>query len=430
MLIWGVSFGYAQDDESEHEGLWTTFSNTFDGYIENETGTRLQELDYITQIKNNFRLKYENDLTDHIHLTLDAFVTYDAAYDVNQDLTFPDDDEYRTDFQLREALLGFSFDKFDLLAGRQQVVWEVTDGLRVLDVVNPMDLRSFILKDFDLIRIPLWMVNFEYYFTFDYSLQALIIPDMSFTELAKPGSEWAFTPPSFPPGVQPILNPAKEPVATPENTKYGVRFKGLYGGWDFTLNYLYTWANLPVQKSTLEPTTGTLTISPEYERLHLVGGSVVNVLWDTVFRAELASSIGQYYSVDDPTVPDMVVKKNTLSYVIALERDLFGISWLAQGSQNVILDYDDEIRDNKADTILTLRGSKSLNDEETFELIVVGMYRLPDDDYLIRPSVEYDMTDSWRLTSGVDIFGGGDDHTFLGQFDKKDRLYAEIRYSF
>ncbi|MCP4405480.1 MAG: hypothetical protein GY801_50285 [bacterium] len=426
-LCW-ASFGFAQDKEEEHEGFRTTFTNTFDGYIENETATRLRELDYITQIKNNFRLKYESDFSDRVNLRLDALALYDAAYDVNKDLAFPDDDEYRTNFQLREALLSLSFEKFDLLLGRQQAVWEVTDGLRVLDIVNPMDLRYFILKDFDLVRIPLWMANFEYYFNFDYSLQALIIPDMSFTELAKSGSEWAVNTPQ--PGVQLIVNSAEEPEVSLENTKYGLKVKGFYGGWDFTLNYLYTWDNLPVQKQTLDQNAGTLTISPEYERMHLVGGSVVNVLWDTVFRAELASYIGQHYSVNDPAVPDMVVKKSTMFYAIALERDLLSISWIAQGSQNVILDYEDAIVDNRIDTIATLRVSKYINDEETLELILFGMYRADDSDYLIRPYFEYRMSDSWRLTGGIDIFGGGDEYSSFGQFDEKDRLYAELKYSF
>ncbi len=424
-----TSFSYAQDDPHERTGLWTAFTDTFDGYFETEVSTRLEELDYLTRLKNNLRLKFEPDLGEHISLKLDVIGSYDAACDLNDDLECPDDDKYRADAQIREALLGVSFDTFDLQLGWQQVVWEVTDRLQLLDIVNPLDLHTFVLKDFDLIRIPLWMVNFKYYFTFDYSLQILIIPDMSFTELAETGSEWAFNV-ERPSGIQPIIHDADEPDINLENSRYGLRFKGLAGGWDFTLNYLYTWDHLPVQKKTLDLTDGTLTVTPEYERMHLIGGSMVNVLWDTVVRAEVAAYLDGCYNVDDITVSDMVVQKDSLNYALAFERDLFDITWLAQGAQRVILDYDDAISDEQISTTLTLRGSKHLNDEETIELTVTGIYRVHDEDYALRSKIEYDLTDSWRLTGGIDLFGGGDDYSFFGQFDENDRLYAEVRYSF
>lgn len=431
MLFSSLSMGFAQDEEGETEGFWTKFTNAFDGYLDNETATRVNKLDYVTMIKNSLRLKYEANFADHYNLVLDTLSVYDAAYDVNKELAFPDDSDYRAYFQLREGTFNMFFDKFDLRLGRQQVVWEVTDGLRVLDIVNPLDLRYFILKDFDLIRIPLWTANFEFYFNPDYSLQALIIPDLTFTEAANPGSEWAFNQPPPPPGVQEvILNETQTPDVSFENTKYGLRFKGLLKGWDFTLNYLYTWNNNPIQKRIFDPATGTLIVTPEHDRLHMIGGSLVNVFWDTVFRAEVSFRIGEYFEVDDLTVADMVVQKNAFEYIIAFERDILSITWIAQGVQRMILDYEDIMIDDQAYTALTLRGSKFLNDEETFELAALGMFRIPANDYLIRPYAEYMITDSWRLRGGFDFFDGGDGYTFFGQFSTKDRVYAELRYSF
>ena len=40
------------------------------------------------------------------------------------------------------------------------------------------------------------------------------------------------------------------------------------------------------------------------------------------------------------------------------------------------------------------------------------------------------MTDETWVTVGVSLFGGSEPHTFVGQFDRNDNLYATVRYSF
>ena len=432
-LVFGIS-AYAQGNEgSEERSFFTIFTDTFDGYIENATAVRLDELDRFTKITNSLRLKYEHDFGDHVTLKLDGLGVYDAVYDV-EDLDVEDEDEYHAYADLREGVLNFGFDKFDLRLGRQQYVWEVTDRLQVLDVVNPLDLKEFILEDFEDLRIPLWGMNFSYYFTFDYSLQALVIPDMTFTKLANAGSEFeyhqdysAFSEAGF---SHFIVNEEDDPDVNFENTTYGLRFKGFHDGWDFTLNYLYGWNNSPTRRVQVDLDTGTVTTSLGHDRMHLIGASVVNVLWDTVVRLEIAAKLGMYFNIADLQVSDMVVEKDRLDYAIALERDLYDITWLAQFVQRSILDYEDAISTDQHETMATLRATKALNDEETIELELLGMYNFSADDYLFRPSIEYAITDAWRFTSGLDIFGGGDEYSFLGQFDDQDRLYAEIRYSF
>ncbi|PIE29194.1 hypothetical protein CSA57_10320 [candidate division KSB3 bacterium] len=423
--------GFAQDNEEEQErSVLTLLTDTFDGYIENATAVRLNKLDRFTKIKNSLRLSYENNFGDHVNLKLDGLGAYNAVYDV-EDLDVDQEDSYRAYVDIREATLNLFFDTFDLRLGKQQIIWEITDGLRVLDIINPLDLKEFILNDFENLRIPLWMVNLTYYFSDDYSLQSLIIWDTSFTEFPHAGSEFAFSTPALPGGFQLLVNDDEELDVSAENTRYGLRFKGLLGNWDVTLNYLYTWNNIPVRKKALNLETGTLSVSPEYERMQLIGGSIVNVLFDTVVRFELAGKLGLYFDVDDMTVPDMVVEKDTIEYALAFERDLWDITWILQGSQQYILDYDQAISSEKeVNTVATLRASKALNYEETLEFEVLGMYRFADDGYLIRPKLTYDLTDALRLSAGLDIFGGGDKNGFFGQFDEKDQLYAELRYSF
>jgi hypothetical protein len=427
VLFFGIDPVYAQDDEAE--GIFTKFTNTFDGYLKQETAVRLDEPDRFVKIKNSLELKYSNWLTDHIGVTVTGLAVYDAVYDVEDELEVEDEEDYRAYVDLREGFLDLTFEKVDLRIGKQQVVWGSTDGFRVTDVVNPLDLREFGLAEFLDSRIPLWIGKIDYYLTTDFSLQALIIPEMQFVEPAHAGSEYAFGPPEIPQGVVPIINAVEEPDESFENTEYGLKFSGYFEGWDFTLNYLYTWDDEPIMKKSLDPNAGTLTISPEHERMHIAGGTFATAVWDAVVRGELAVKIGKYLSVDDVTIPGMAVEKTLLNYALAFERDLFDISWLLQFFQEAVLDYEDAISRDEVDTNLTLRGSKS-NERETLEFVLSVGYGVNESEFLIRPSLEYDITDSTKIKVGVDLFEGGDENTLFGQFDEKDRVYLELKYSF
>jgi hypothetical protein len=421
---------YAQEDE-ETDTLFMKFKNTFDGYLKQATAVRADELDRFVKIENSVELGYSNWLNDTVGVTLKGLAVYDAVYDVEDELDVEDEEEYRAYVDLREAFVDLTFDKMDARLGKQQVVWGKTDGFRVLDAVNPLDYKEFVLNDFLDSRIPLWMAKMEYYFTFEYSLQALIIPEMQFFEQAHAGSEYELNVLSaVPEGVQHIvINDTREPDESFEHTEYGLKFTGFHEGWDFTLNYLYSWDDVPAIKLALDTSTGTLTASPEHERAHIVGGSFANVFWDAVVRGEMAAKIGTYFNVDDPTVRDMVVEKTLLSYALAFERDLFDISWLLQVLQETILDYDDAITSDQVDTKITLRGSKTFMNE-TLEMVLSTIYGVNDTEFVIRPSVEYDISDSTNIKVGADFFEGGDEDTMFGQFDDKDRLYMELKYSF
>ena len=100
---------------------------------------------------------------------------------------------------LRELYFDIPLASSYLRLGKQQVVWGESDGIKVLDVVNPQSFREFILDDFDDSRIPLWMVNWELPLGDNSNLQLLWIPDLSYDELAEVGSTYFVTSPQLVP---------------------------------------------------------------------------------------------------------------------------------------------------------------------------------------------------------------------------------------
>lgn len=68
----------------------------------------------------------------------------------------------RSGLQVREAYAYYSDEHWDLHAGRQIIVWGVADGLRLTDIVSPMDYTEFLAQDYDDIRIPVGGVRIRY----------------------------------------------------------------------------------------------------------------------------------------------------------------------------------------------------------------------------------------------------------------------------
>ncbi|MFQ5853809.1 MAG: hypothetical protein ACE5JU_24895, partial [Candidatus Binatia bacterium] len=67
---------------------------------------------------------------------------------------------------------------------------------------------------------------------------------------------------------------------------------------------------------------------------------------------------------------------------------------------------------------------------QVWKLVLFVFYSPADSDHLLQPQVSYKFSDDFSATLGANIFGGGKDTTFLGQFDKNDNLYLSVRFDF
>ena len=188
-----------------------------------------------------------------------------------------------TQLELREFYLEKEMGDSYLTLGKQQVVWGKADGLKVLDVVNPQDFREFTLDDFDNSRIPLWTMNVEIPVK-ESTLQLLWIPDQTYHIFPEAGAAYELNPNNAPPVL--IYDPEK-PSSVVSDSDFGARLSGFNGGWDWSLNYLYHYDDIPV----LYQTVGTMIeIRPGYERTHLLGASVSNAFGDLTIRSEVGDS--------------------------------------------------------------------------------------------------------------------------------------------
>ena len=100
----------------------------------------------------------------------------DMAYAINRgddhwDKYFRDSQEelmFLDNFEdiVREVYVSYSTSKFQIRFGRQQIGWGESDGLRLMDVINPLDVRRgpfYDTQGYSEVRIPKWLLKTEYY---------------------------------------------------------------------------------------------------------------------------------------------------------------------------------------------------------------------------------------------------------------------------
>ncbi|MCR5037379.1 MAG: hypothetical protein K6A73_08680 [Bacteroidales bacterium] len=97
-------------------------------------------------------------------------------------------------FQLREAYLYWGNSDWDIRAGKQIITWGVADGLRVTDLISPMDYTEFLAQDYDDIRVPVGALRARYIHN-AWSLEAVLVPVPDFYKIpTDPANPWSMGP--------------------------------------------------------------------------------------------------------------------------------------------------------------------------------------------------------------------------------------------
>jgi len=330
-----------------------------------------------------------------------------------------------------ENYLDVSAGSWDFRFGAQQIIWGEVVGLFFADVVSAKDTRDFLLPSFDVIRIPQWAARAEY-FAGDSHLELVWIPIPVFDRIGKPGADFypAPLPSPTPASVAALFSDPETPSRSLGNSNYGVRVNTLVSGWDLAAFY---YRSLSTQPTFYRLGAGTpaqpYVFQPRYDRIWQAGGTVSKDLGDMVFRAEAVYASGQGYSVTEPTVPQGVVRRNTLDYILSVEFSLPGDTRLnVQGFQRAFFDgggRDLVIRSDGFGASILLSSKWT----DTLEPQVLWIQNFDHAGGMVRPRLAWQAAKNATMAFGVDIFTGPDDGYF-GRYNNRDRVYSEIRYDF
>ncbi len=318
-----------------------------------------------------------------------------------------------------------------LRVGKQQVVWGQSFGLRVLDIVNAQDFREFILEDFNRARTPTFGVRVDASLH-GFELQGLAFPDFEPDVLPDFESELALEPsvPGLFPRLEPFLGPfGGVPVLIPEAsnapddwtagaTGFGVRIGHPVGGVDVAVHYWDRPDPRPLLARRVETIAGVLFVNhltPTHLRVRTLGLSFAAALGDFALWGEGGVSTGRGFVVDELVDPDGYVRRADLQYALGLDWSGWGPLFAnVQLLQFGVFDHGANVALDPWRTFLSLLLRFDFRNETVFPQLFV-LYGVNDAELMLRPSLEWKLSDRLSLTAGADVFTGPREG-LLGQY--------------
>ncbi|MCI1778510.1 MAG: hypothetical protein LKI53_00970 [Bacteroidales bacterium] len=345
----------------------------------------------------------------------------DSYFFVSLNSTYNEIIRDQTKIELREAFLQYTNACWNIKAGRQIILWGVADGLRVTDIVSPMDYSEYLARDYDDIRIPVNAFRIKYIKP-DYSCELVFIPSSEFFILpVDEENPWSVTRSLRMPYRADMEN---TPSKTFKNSEYGGRLSFFFSGIDFSVSALHSWNKMPVFKYGYTPGKDTVLLDARYSRMNMLGADFSKPVGEFVLRGEIAGYFGELIEF----FGDDAVKKNTLSY-------LLGIDWYAaddwtfmvQYYQKIISNYKSFMKSDKNTAYATINVSKKIL-RSTLSLSTYAYIDLMNKAVFDRTSVDYSLTDQIHLMIGYDLFRG--DKGMLSSYKDNSEIWIKAKYCF
>jgi len=330
-------------------------------------------------------------------------------------------DEDQTKIELREAFFQYTKDNWDVKLGKQIVVWGVADGLRITDIVSPMDYSEFLARDYDDIRIPVNAFRLKYVKS-SYNLEVIFVPVSEFFVLPYDSENPWSVANSY---VMPFrITTDDTPDKTIRNSEFGGRFSFYLSGIDFSVAALHSWNKMPVFETRYSENKDTLLLNANYERFDMLGMDFSLPVSKFVLRGEVA----QYFNELQEVKNDKKVKKNTSNFLVGV--DWYpGNDWtvMAQYYHRLINNYDDNMSSDKNTAYATLSVAKKLL-RSTLNLKAYAYIDVVNKSSFTRFTADYSLTDQIHVMAGYDWFQG--DKGMFATYKDNSEYWVKAKFSF
>jgi len=321
---------------------------------------------------------------------------------------------------LREAYLDYASEFFEIKTGRQIVTWGVADGLRVTDLISPMDYTEFMANDYDDIRIPVNAVLLKYPGEI-FSAEAIFVPVPEY--FVMPTGEdnpWSSELPA-----RTRVDFENTPEKRLKNSEFGGCFRFFLENFDFSLTALHTYNKAPVTQTLYNPATDSILVQGLYKPMDVVGGDVSIPIGEFVLRGEVAEYFGEILSMADGFSNK---KRNTFNALAGLDW-YAGNNWtlMVQYMHKYIADYRKDLDFEKNSSTVTARISKELLNN-TLKLSLFGYLGVDNLGFYTRALADYLLNDQITLSLGADRFGGK--RGIFKTYEKNTQVFAKAKYFF
>ncbi|MCF8024296.1 MAG: hypothetical protein K9K82_02285 [Desulfobacteraceae bacterium] len=357
---------------------------------------------------------------------------FKATGDLIFDATVSDHDDADIEegtglFDLREFSVSFTpLDFVDIRAGRQILTWG-TGNLVFLNDMFPKDYQSFFLgRDLEYLKAPSDAIRASFY-TDIVNLEIIYTPRFDSDRFVD-GSRLSF------------YDPASQTMRGEDNPMDVRRPDDWFGDDEIAMRAYrniegYELAAYGYQGFWKSP-AGSDSVTGEriFPELSVLGASIRGTLGEGIANAEFA----WYDSRDDREGDDPFVENSQWRFLAGYEQEL--VTNFTMGVQYYVeymIDHD-AYKDNlpagfpardRARQWLTLDLTQTLMAQDQLVLSLFTFYSLDENDFYLRPGVDYEFTDEWKFRAGANIFTGNRTD-FFGRFEESSNVYAAVRYSF
>ena len=321
---------------------------------------------------------------------------------------------------LREAYFDYAGDFLEVKAGRQIVTWGVADGLRITDLISPMDYTEFMANDYDDIRVPVNAIDLKIPGE-RVSAEVIFVPVPEY--FVMPSGE--DNPWTMPLPERTRMDLSGTPEKRLKNSEYGGRLRFFLENLDFSLTALHTFNKSPVTVASYNPQTDSVLIRGVYKPMNVFGGDVSIPMGEFVVRGEIA----EYF--DEPIAfsnSGGYLLRNTLNALVGIDW-YAGNNWtfMAQYMHKFVGRYREKLGIEEHSSMVTARISKELLNN-TLKFSLYGMLDVDNLGYYVRSAADYLLSDQITVSFGADGFGGK--RGTFKTYKKKTQIWAKGKYFF
>lgn len=404
-----------------------TFHLPFDltGFGEGRIGARTQNDPYEKDLSiGEARLQLEGEKGwRQASVRVRTDFLYDPVYD-HQTIDLETGQGWLDIREIRVVLTPLDF--IDIKLGRQILTWGSGDLLFINDMF-PKDWQSFFIgRDTEYLKAPSDAVGLSLFtsiFNTDFIYTPLFDSDRYIN-----GSRLSY--------YNPMLGriAGRDAIIQTDNRntwftddELALRLSRNIAGYETALYGYHGYWKSPAGS---DPVTRKAT----FPRLDVYGGSIRGTLGSGIANLEF----GYYYSRQNKNGSNPFVKNSELRFLAGYEQEIaadftaglqYYLEYMLQYNRyRDMLSPGQHPRD-EARHVLTLRLTWMLM-RQNLILSLFSYYSPSDQDFYLRPNINYKIDDHWSAEIGGNIFWGEHDWTFFGQFQQDTNIYIAARYGF
>lgn len=353
---------------------------------------------------------------------------YTEAAFLFADFQFQTSTEYNFYSNIKELYLGWYGDFIDIQMGKQKVLWGKADGFFITDIVSPKNLSQFLTIELDDLRIAIPSLKIDAFWNSN-KLELVWVPVFTPSILPEQNSIWATSSQIDDIPLTKVLNSPNVPSKKLDNSEVYARYSWLGTVADIQLVGGWFWNDTPAIDATITPPIpgGTISITPTYHQIGLLGVAGSIPLGPLIFRGEGAYTINQRYFIEPKPLQTSWLEKDNITYLVASDISFLEFNLSIQWAQDIILDYDNAIKRDEFQNHLTVHLNRSFF-RETVKAEIFSNISLNDPSAMIKSQITYMPGNGFQTNFGGWFFFGEEGQ--FGNYKKNNALYVNAVYFF